>query len=123
MFNLIHFKMKKLKSIIAILAIALATTFSANATEKEPETVNSKLRAEVVKHLGDKLPFVVKDDCKAKVSFMLNNNNEIIVIDVDTKVTAFNNYVKNKLNYKKIKTSGLEKGEIYKIPVKLNSAR
>lgn len=115
--------MKNLKSIIAILAITLATSFTANATEIDPENVTTELRSEIVKLLGDQLPLKIQKNTKAEVSFMLNNDNELVVISVDSEVEAFNAIVKNKLNYKKVKTKGLSKGEVYKIPVKLHSAK
>ena len=115
--------MKNLKSIIAILAITLVTSFSANATEIDPSNATTELRLEIVKILGDQVPVEIKKNSEAKVSFMLNNKNELVVISVDSEVDAFNSFVKNKLNYKKVKTKGLSKGEVYKMPVKLNSAK
>ncbi|PQJ77926.1 hypothetical protein [Polaribacter porphyrae] len=119
--------MKNLKSIIAILAISLSTVFSVNATEKESEKeyatkVTKQLRTEIVSMLGTKIQLELKSDTKAEVSFMINSKNEVVVISVDCKLTEFNSFVKSKLNYKKIDVKGVKKGEIYKIPVKINAA-
>lgn len=112
--------MRNLKSFIAILLFSLAVTFSANAAEKDPSKVTSELRSEIMKFLGDKIPLDLKSTSTAEVSFMINNQNELVVIDVDSNLKDFNSFVKSKLNYKKIITKGIQKGEIYKMPVKIN---
>lgn len=114
--------MRKLKSIIAIIAISLATTFSTNATEKESSKINKELRTELVSMLGKKIRVEVKEATTAEISFMVNNKNEVVIISVDSRVDEFNSMVKNKLNYKKINVKGVKKGEIYRIPVKINAA-
>ena len=51
---------------------------------------------------------------------MINNENEIVILSVNSKVIELRNFVKSKLNYKKVKVRGMLKGEIYKMPLKLN---
>ncbi len=111
--------MKNLKSIIAIIAISLATTFSTTATEKEPTKITKKLRTEIVSMLGNNVKLDIKNSSKAEVSFMINSKNEIVVVNVDSKVNEFNSYVKSKLNYKKLTLQGVTKGKIYRMPIKL----
>jgi hypothetical protein len=112
--------MRNLKSIIAILLFSFTITFSANAIEKDPSKVTSELRSEIMKFLGNKIPLELKSTSTAEVSFMINNQNELVVISVDSNLTSFNVFVKEKLNYKKIATKGIQKGEIYKMPIKIN---
>lgn len=112
--------MKNFKSIIAIFAISLATIFSTSASETEPSTTNKKLRTKIVSMLGKKIPMNINKTQTAEVSFMINDKNEIVVITVDSKLQEFNSFIKNKLNYKKIKVQGTKKGEIYIVPVKIN---
>jgi hypothetical protein len=112
--------MKKLASIITIIAISLSTTFSSTAAEKEPSKITKKLRTEIVSMLGDRIPIILTESSSAEVSFVINNKNEIVIISVDSKVSELNSYIKNKLNYKKIKVKGTIKGQIYKIPLKMN---
>ena len=112
--------MRNLKSIITIIAISLATTFSTAATEKESSKITKKLRTEIVSMLGNKIQVEVKENTLAEISFIVNNKNEVVIVSVDSKVEEFNFFVKKKLNYKKINTKGLKKGEIYIIPVKIN---
>ncbi|WP_026777943.1 hypothetical protein [Polaribacter sp. Hel_I_88] len=112
--------MRKLKSIITIIAISLATTFSTTASEKEPSKITKELRTEIVELLGSKIPIEFKKTEKVEISFMINNENEIIVISVDSELADFNSYIKKQLNYKKVKVKGTIKGEVYKIPVTAN---
>lgn len=115
--------MKNLKSIIAIIAISLATTFSATATEKEKtkSKISNKLRTEIVSMLGTEIQVELKDTTSAEIAFMINNENEVVIVSVDSKVDEFSSFVKTKLNYKKVKVKGTKKGEIYRIPVKLKA--
>ena len=114
--------MRNLKSIIAIIAITLATTFSATATEKESSKITKKLRTELVSMLGDKIQLELKETTSAEISFIINNKNEVVIVSVDSKVSAFNSHVKSKLNYKKINVKGVKKGEVYRIPVKIKAS-
>ncbi len=105
--------MKNLKVFIAIITMSLATAFSATANEKEPSKINKTLRTELVAMLGDKMNLEVSTTDTSKISFMINNKNEVVVISVATKVDGFQSLVKSKLNYKKIKKGTHEKFKIY----------
>ncbi|KGL63545.1 hypothetical protein [Polaribacter sp. Hel1_85] len=113
--------MKTLKTIITVIAISLSTIFSVTATENKPTKSTKTLRTEIVSLLGDNIPITLKESCKAEISFIINNNNEVVVISVDTKASEFKSFVKQKLNYKKINLKNIKKGEIYIIPVKINT--
>lgn len=115
--------MKSLKSIITIIAISLATAFSTTATEKEPSKTIKELRTEIVSMLGDKIPFVLEETSSAEISFVINKKNEIVILSVDSKVSELSNYVKGKLNYKKVKVQGTLEGETYTIPLKINPGK
>ena len=111
--------MKTLKTIITIIAISLSTVFSLAATEKEPTNTNKSLRTELVSLLGDKIPLDIDRSYSAEISFIVNNNNEVIVISIDSKVSSFVKYAKTRLNYKKINTKNIKKGEVYRMPIKI----
>ncbi len=113
--------MKILKSIIVIFAISLTTSFSSFAIDKNPEEPNPKLRAEIVSLLADKTGLKLEESGKAEISFMVNNSNELIIVSVDSNIPCFDYYVKTKLNYKKVSTKGIMKGEVYIIPIKFIS--
>lgn len=115
--------MKNLKLMLAAFAICFAS-LSATATETEPNSTNNELRSEIVTLLGTEAPSNLTDgkDVKASVSLMLNNQNQLIVVSVDSKIRSVDTYVKSKLNYQKIDVKGLKKGEIYKVPLTIKQS-
>lgn len=111
--------MKNLKSIITIFALSITTFFY--ASEKEPIEKNKTIRTEISSYIGKNIPVKVKASTTAEISFIVNNKNEIVVLTIDSKITELNAYIKNKLNYKKVNTTGIKKGEIYKMPLKIKT--
>ncbi|WP_439128260.1 hypothetical protein [Polaribacter sp.] len=113
--------MRNLKTIIAIIAISLSTTLATNASEINPKKnkETKSLRTEVSKFIGKNIPVELKKTTHTEISFIVNNKNEVVVLSVDSKVAELNSYLKSKLNYKKISTKGIKKGEIYKMPLKI----
>lgn len=112
--------MNNLKTIITVIAISLSTVFSATATEKNTSDDKKTLRSEIVSLLGDSFPMEINKSSSAEISFIVNNKNEVIVVSVDSKVDEFKAHVKNRLNYKKINLKNIKKGEIYRMPIKIN---
>ncbi|WKD86575.1 hypothetical protein KCTC32516_01951 [Polaribacter huanghezhanensis] len=49
----------------------------------------------------------------------MNNKNELVVIDVDTKDKDLESFVTQKLNYKTVTVKGIAKGIVYRIPLKM----
>jgi hypothetical protein len=117
--------MKNLKTIITLIALSLSTLFSVVAIEKNPTKgkSNKELRTEIISLLGDEIPVQVQNESLAEVAFIINNNNEIVVLSVDSKIEKLNSFVKNKLNYKKITTKGVKKGEFYRMPLKIKKSK
>jgi hypothetical protein len=113
--------MRNLKTIVAILAISLVTTFSTTASEKEPSKITQKLRTEIVSMLGSEITLELKSSATAEISFMINKENEIVIISVDSKIDELKSIIKSKLNYKKVAVKGIEKEKIYIIPLRINN--
>ncbi|WP_405606172.1 hypothetical protein [Polaribacter sp. Asnod1-A03] len=112
--------MKNIKSIIAILAISLSTVFSMNATEKD-NPKSKELRTEIISFLGDNISLELEETTTAEVSFIINNNNEIVIISVSSDIIELNDILKSRLNYKKVDVKNALKGEIYKMPITINA--
>ncbi len=115
--------MKNLKKIIAVIAIGLLTvlptaanTNPTNPTSKEAKTI---LRTEIVSLLGNHTYDLEGTTLEAQISVMLNNQNELVVVAVNSKSETICSYVKTKLNYKKVKVKGIKKGTVYRIPLKM----
>ena len=112
--------MKNLKLLICVIAISLFASSVAFANSTET-TTSSQLRAEVVQLLGSH-PFDDIDEnesIEAKVLFIINKKSEVVVVSVESSTRGVESFIKEKLNYKKIKSTGLKNGEIYEIPLTL----
>ncbi len=117
--------MKKIKLLLAVFALSLVTiTATATTNESEPKKSSKQLRSKIVKLLGDQVPAYLTNgkDVKAELSLMLNNENQIIIISVDSKSTTVDGYVKGKLNYQTVNVKGLKKGEIYRVPLTIKQS-
>lgn len=68
-------------------------SFLVNASEKKLTKVTSELRSEILKFLGDKIPLDLKSPSTAEVTFMIDNQNELVVIFADSKSNEFNSFV------------------------------
>ena len=112
--------MKNFKTIIAIIAISLSPMFSASVTAQNPKQEIKKLRTELAFFIGKNIPFELNKATTAKVSFIVNNKYEVVVLSVDSSISELNYFLKHKLNYKKITTKGIRRGEVYRIPLKIN---
>jgi hypothetical protein len=120
--------MRTLKTLLLAIAITTSSVLSA-ATDKNPKstTPTKELKAsnpmakEVMHHLK-KPRFTLEEDVLVYVKFALNDENEIVVLSVDSEDWEIDNYIKKRLNYKKIKAeskSGLKK---FIIPVRINAS-
>lgn len=58
-------------------------------------------------------------EAKVFITFMLNNDNEIVVISTSEK--TLDSKIKNALNYQTLKTTELEKGKKYVVPFSIKS--
>ena len=117
--------MKKLKLTITAIALCFAT-LAASATEINPskKEANKAFRSKIVSLIGSEAPSYLTQgkDVTAKLSLMLNNKNQVIVVSVDSKSGNVEEYVKSKLNYQKINVKGLKKGEIYRVPLTIKQS-
>lgn len=112
--------MKNLKTTIAVFALAILTSFSALANETTPEKSKEILRSKIVSLIGKTVPVEITDkSMSAEVSFVLSDNNELVVLSVKADHNAVDKFVKSKLNYKKVRVAGIKKGEVYRMPLKI----
>jgi hypothetical protein len=109
--------MKKLK--ILVLAFALFA-MNMSAAVIEPVKPTAKLRAEIVALIGTDCPFEFnKDACTAEVLFTINLKGEIIVLTVTSKNPETDNYIKSKLNYRKVNFPVKKEGTLYILPIRI----
>ncbi|OED37024.1 hypothetical protein AB832_05315, partial [Flavobacteriaceae bacterium (ex Bugula neritina AB1)] len=92
--------MKKLITVIIVAVIASASVF---ANDKSiGETAQQKLRKEIIELLERPHFKIEKSSIEAEIEFTLNAKNEIVILTVNSDKDIVENYVKSKLNYKKV---------------------
>lgn len=133
--------MKNLAVVAAIVAIFSTSVVSASVDPIKPraEKIETKKGKRSLKNLLEK-PAVVKtldeqvkdilksermevtEDAKVVVRFMINSDNEIVVVDTDTTQDWAANMVKRSLNDRKVENiSNAQKNRFYYIAVALKA--
>lgn len=110
-------KMKNLAVVIFVFAMSVTTTFANNDDKRKEEVKN--LRTQIVQLLGNYSSAV---NVKAEVTFMINKKGEIVIVSVNSESNDVQTFVKNKLNYKRVKNTNAKRMEIYKMPLKIVKA-
>jgi hypothetical protein len=108
--------MRKLSVLVAAVAFLVASTSFAGTTpvsEKVPTTIS----AELGKYLANP-DFEFDQNEVAKVSFMVNKDNEVVVLSVDSDNEQLISFIKARLNYQKVSAKVL-KGTEYTLPVRI----
>ena len=103
--------MKKLNLFLVAIALFTGILLSAAAENQESKSPFSE---EIINLL--EFPPNFNAEVRTSVHFVINFEGEIVVLYVDTKNSMVETFIKNRLNYKKIK-SDLIKGKEYKVPI------
>ena len=106
--------MKKLSLILLAVVLFIGTGISAATAdlEKDKKTVSQEIGAFLKDANID-----LEADINATVTFMINDENEIVVLTVDTADDNIEKFIKSRLNYKKLQQNQLETGEEYQVPI------
>lgn len=111
----------KLKTLVVAFLIGFTTIISANndnmADKKEVATTIST----TVEKLLKSPDFLLNETEKATVKIIINENNEMVVLSVNTKNAAVEAFVKGRLNYKKIATK--TSSEVFTLPIKVLASK
>lgn len=110
--------MRTIKRVAFLICAAFLFANSAFATEPatDPKIAKKELRSEIVKLI--KSPVMEGlEQVDAKISFMINDENELIVLNVKTESNYIDGFVKKRLNYRTINAEGLKKNEAYFLKV------
>ena len=109
--------MKNLKMYLVAILIAVGTTVSANTITPEKD---SKKDVDVTTQIAELLKnpeMDINKEIEAKVTFMVNDQKELVVIHVDTENETIDAFIKNRLNYKKLSVTTT--GEEWVLPVRI----
>ena len=95
-----------MKSIKLILTVFLFLSFSfiAKANNKPSFDKTTSILTKKVHNLLKEPDFILERDFSITLEFMVNDKNEIVVLSVDTDYdkSVIEDYIKSRLNYKKI---------------------
>ena len=106
--------MKKLSVILVAFVLLLGTNVTAAdaGLDKDKKLTISQEIGDLLTDADMELDF----DVNANVTFMINEEGEIVVLTVDTSDSSIERFIKSRLNYKKLQ-SKLLAGEEYKVPI------
>ena len=106
--------MTKSKLFFVAIICALFTSVSsyANTPDANPDEIRKEI-VDLVKNID--ISDMENQYERTYVQFIVNSKNEIVVVNVSKK--EFANQIKNKLNYKKLKTEEVMQNEIYTVPL------
>jgi hypothetical protein len=106
--------MRITKSILMTALFALIVGTATASTNPETNSARNEIK-ELIKKAD--LAENLKSNVTVNVKFMVNANNEIIVMSTDQK--NLDGRIKSSLNYKKLKSSDMDINVTYTLPVVL----
>jgi hypothetical protein len=109
--------MKTLKMLVLVAIVAFSSVLSASTDPSEkadPATINETVRA-----LLKNPEFQVNKEINAMVTVFINENDQMVVVSVDTDNKAVEYYIKGRLNYQKLSKEAIGNRNSFKITVKL----
>ena len=108
--------MKTIKNLVLVLAITFASVISAssNTANEEPSALATEIGV-----LLESPNFKITNELLAKVTFVLNQDNEIVVLNVVTDNSQLEDYIKSRLNYSKLSKKVATRNKTYVVPVRL----
>ena len=109
--------MRTLKMLVLVVAITFSSvlTASTDPIEKaDPASIT-----ETVSDLLKNPNFKISEEVSAMVEIFINQNDEIVVLSVETDNKTVASYIKSRLNYQKLSKDAIGYTKSFKIPVKL----
>jgi len=108
--------MKNLKIFTAIVTLAF---LSLSFTTTTPKETKKQLHDQIVELIGDSSQTLANINLDAEITFTLNDKSEIVVVSVKSDNTIVDDFIKAKLNYKKVTVKTLNPGKMYRLPLKV----
>ena len=107
--------MRRLKLMTAIFALMITSVSFATENLDKPE--KEELREQIVTLLGDFNNETTVATLEAEVSFTLNSDSEIMILDIESDHEALKSFIKRKLSNKKVDLKALNVGKVYRVPL------
>ena len=108
--------MRTIKTLLLVVAIAFSSVLS--ASNKPTKDTSNAISQEIGKLLKNP-NFTVEDDVFANVKVLFNEDNEIVVLSVDSETKGIDGYIKSRLNYKELSKDVNNKNRYYIVPVRI----
>ncbi|MGM5469899.1 hypothetical protein ACS386_06445 [Flavobacteriaceae bacterium LMO-SS05] len=110
--------MKTIKTLLLVAAIAFSSVLSAS---DNPKNETSDAISQEIGKLLKNPNFSVENDVFAKVKVLFNQDNEIVVLSVDSETKGIDSYIKSRLNYKELSKDVNNKNRYYIVPVRITA--
>ncbi|EIJ40792.1 hypothetical protein [Galbibacter orientalis] len=108
--------MKNFKLVLVMAFVAVSNIVMANV---DPKPSNKEVSKQLSTILGTPTFKVTENDMVAKVHFMVNKRSEIVVINVSAENDMVEEYIKSRMNYKKVEVAALKPNEEYIVDVRI----
>jgi hypothetical protein len=114
--------MKKV-SLMLVAALLLSTgSIFANDSKKDAKANKTEnLSQQITKILNSNSFDEKHNGYEAQVLFMLNSDQEIVVLSVDTDQEDLEGFIKSRLNYQEVDLNNFEEGKKYTVSVRIAS--
>ena len=113
--------MRQLKALLLAVTLTFSSVLMASTTPEKPSTTeSSKITVKIERFLKNP-SFDVDYEMKANVTLTLNKNNELVVLSVDSDDDKMENFIKSRLNYRKISGSYDTLNGKFIVPVRVTS--
>ncbi len=110
--------MRQLKTLVLVVAITFSSVLMASTTPEDRKTESAVITEQIGKLLKNP-NFLVDKEIIANVKVTLNKNNEMVVLSVDSDDTQVANFIKSRLNYKKVATSIESLEHTFIVPIRV----
>jgi len=107
--------MKMIQNFSALILITIfsVTSAFANVDSTTPQEHHKQVRAEILKYIDGMNANLGDDDFTARVSFIINTKQEVVVLYVESENQRIDDAIKDTLNYKRIKTKSKKTNQKY----------
>ncbi|NND06033.1 MAG: hypothetical protein HKN87_06620 [Saprospiraceae bacterium] len=106
---------------VFLLLFGISSSLTAHTSAPDPSNLQ-KVREQIIEFIDH--PDVSRfdfDQAESTLHFLINKNNEIVVLYVDTQSDFVDDYLKSRLNYKQLKNTRLRGRYAMKITLKNGS--
>ena len=115
--------MKTIKRSVLVALLAFSTVLSASTNPVKTEKITNAESNVITQEVGKLLQspsFVIDEDIFADVTLMINKNNEIVVLSVDSEDEAVERFIKSRLNYSELPDTTIKSKKAFVVPVRLH---